>query len=156
MIELHKHFNKYLMSHINNNCSTMCNCHTCRPTKTQIYQVRIKEISFNFDFTTHTATHPPRESTNFSWRNGRRGLKFCVYITTPTSVDLNGRQIQWKTNSMEDDLNGRRPQWKTTSMEDDLNGRQSQWKTISMKDGLNGRPPQLKTTSIVDDFNVEE
>ena len=42
-------------------------------------------------------------------------------------VDLNGRQHQWKTTSMEDDFNGRRPQWKTTSMEDDLNGRRPQY-----------------------------
>ena len=37
--------------------------------------------------------------------------------------DLNGRQTQWKTNSMEDTLNGRQPQWKTTSIEDDFNGK---------------------------------
>ena len=40
---------------------------------------------------------------------------------------------------MEDDLNGRQPQWKTTSIEDDHNGRQPQWKTTSMEDDLNGR-----------------
>ena len=33
--------------------------------------------------------------------------------------DLNGRDPQWKTNSMEDNLNGRQPQWKTTKMEED-------------------------------------
>ena len=33
--------------------------------------------------------------------------------------ELNGRQPQWKTTSIEDDLNERRPQLKMTSMEDD-------------------------------------
>ena len=41
--------------------------------------------------------------------------------------NLNGRQPQWKTTSMEDDLennlNGRRPKWRTTLIEDDINGR---------------------------------
>ena len=40
--------------------------------------------------------------------------------------DLNGRQSQWKTTSMQDNLNGRRLQWKMTSMEDDCNGRQTE------------------------------
>ena len=35
---------------------------------------------------------------------------------------------------MKDDLNGRQPQWKTTSMEDDL-----------MEDNLNERRPEWKT-----------
>ena len=47
--------------------------------------------------------------------------------------DLNGRQPQWKTTSIEDNLNERRPEWKTKSMEDDLNGRQTQWRTTSRK-----------------------
>ena len=71
-----------------------------------------------------------------------------------TEEDLNGKQPQWKTTSMEDggpqlngtlmedDHNGRRPQWKTTSMEVNLYGRQTQWKTTLMKDNLNGRQPQ--------------
>ena len=48
---------------------------------------------------------------------------------------------------MEDNLNGRQPQCKTTSIEDDLNGRRLEWKTNSMVDNLNGRHPQWKTTS---------
>ena len=50
---------------------------------------------------------------------------------------------------MEDDLNGREPQWKTTSIEDDQTGRQPQWKTTSMEDGLNGR----RRTLIEQDLN---
>ena len=38
---------------------------------------------------------------------------------------------------MDDELNGRQPQLKTTSINDDYNGRQH-----------NGRRPQLKTTSV--------
>ena len=34
--------------------------------------------------------------------------------------NINGRQPQWKTTSMEADLNGMKPQWRTTSMEEDL------------------------------------
>ena len=37
---------------------------------------------------------------------------------------------------MKDDLNGRQNQWKTTSMENNTNGRQTQWKTISMNNNL--------------------
>jgi hypothetical protein len=55
---------------------------------------------------------------------------------------------------VEDNLNERQPQWKTTSMEDDLNGRRPQWKTTSMEDDLNGRRPQWKTTSMEEDFNI--
>ena len=62
--------------------------------------------------------------------------------------NLNGRQPQWKTTSIEDDLNRRQTQWKTTSMEDNLNGRQPQWRTISMEDNLNGRQPQWKMTTL--------
>ena len=50
--------------------------------------------------------------------------------------DLNGRQHQKKTTSME-----KQPQWKTTLM-DDLKGRRPQGKTTSMEDNLNGRPLQ--------------
>ena len=70
--------------------------------------------------------------------------------------DLNGRQTQWKTTSMEDNLNGRRPQRKTTSKEDNLNGRQTQWQTDAMEDDLNGRrphgrQPHWKTISMEED-----
>jgi len=34
--------------------------------------------------------------------------------------DLNGRQPQQKTTSIEDNLNGIKPQWRTTSIEKDL------------------------------------
>ena len=37
---------------------------------------------------------------------------------------------------MKDNLNERQPEWNTISMEDDLNGRQPQWKTISMEDDI--------------------
>ena len=64
--------------------------------------------------------------------------------------NVNGRQRQWKTTSMEDNLNntGRRPYWKRTlarlanqSLEDALDGRQPQWKMTSMEDDLTGRRP---------------
>ena len=42
--------------------------------------------------------------------------------------DLNGRQPQWKTTSIEDNLNERQPQWKTTSM-----GKKCQWRITSME-----------------------
>ena len=35
--------------------------------------------------------------------------------------DINGRQLQWKTTSIEDDLYRRRSRWKMTPMEDELN-----------------------------------
>ena len=57
--------------------------------------------------------------------------------------NLNQRQSQQKTTSMEEKPNGKRPQWKTP-MEDDLYGIQPQWKTNSMKDKLNGRQTQQK------------
>ena len=50
--------------------------------------------------------------------------------------DLNWREPQCKTSSMEDNLNERRPEWKKKSMEDNLNGRQPQWKTTSMEDNI--------------------
>ena len=47
---------------------------------------------------------------------------------------------------MQDDLNGRQPQWKTTSMEDKLNGKKPQWTMTSLEDEMNGRQPQKKMT----------
>ena len=40
---------------------------------------------------------------------------------------------------MEENLNERQPQWKTTSLEVNINERQPQWKTTSMVDNINGR-----------------
>ena len=37
---------------------------------------------------------------------------------------------------MEDNLNGRQPQWKTTSMEYDLNGMKHQGRTTSIEEDL--------------------
>ena len=56
-------------------------------------------------------------------------------------ADLNGRQPQWKTTSMEDDLNVRQPQWKTISMEYDLNKteRRPYRKKALQEEGLTGR-----------------
>ena len=80
-------------------------------------------------------------------------------------LKLNAEQFDFETkidsskmhlfvrNAFPQNLNGRQPQWKTTSMEDNLNGRELQWKMISMEDGLNGRQPQPKTTSMEDDLD---
>ena len=52
--------------------------------------------------------------------------------------DLNGRQPQWNTTSIEDELNESQPHRKLTSIEDDINGRlflnrrSLQWEKASM------------------------
>ena len=50
--------------------------------------------------------------------------------------DLNGRQPQWKTTSIEDELKRRSP-----LLEEDLNGRRPHWKKSLMEDKLDGRQP---------------